>query len=599
MTWWESWFGEEYLDLYPHRDVASARREAAFALAHLPARPTPLLDLCCGSGRHSLPLAQAGCPPGRARLLRAAPRPRAAAQRPPARSSAATCARSRSATAAFASVVNFFTSFGYFLGELENVAVVAEIERVLAARRRLPLRHLQPRLPPWRAWSPRSAAAAATASTASAAGGTARRRASRRRSRSAARARPRSSGRACAPTPADELVALLEGAGLAVEATWGDFDAAPVGPDSPRLIVARPQAAERACVIPFTTLPRPLAALPRFPEGASGVLPRSADARRRRERGAPAPRRARPGARARLGLPHAGRPKRPRMAEELAAGRAVAASAGHQVGLFTGPLFTLMKALDAMHLARELSRRGVPAVPVFWALTDDHDLQEIARTAQPGPEGPEELRARGRRPAEPPARRPSPDPGRRSAESSRRSGPTRRRRRPPRSSTPSRAAARRASPTARPSSRRCSIWSTPIPSWSSIRCPSRCARRPSRSFARRCARRRACARPWRRRAGAARGGGKAGPGAAARGLLLLHDRRGEGRRRIADARASRRAQARIESGEALAVGGRHNPAGPEVVSPPHGGRASSGRRRSRTTPRAFRSSRSSASPRPS
>ena len=31
MTWWESWFGEEYLDLYPHRDVASARHEAACA----------------------------------------------------------------------------------------------------------------------------------------------------------------------------------------------------------------------------------------------------------------------------------------------------------------------------------------------------------------------------------------------------------------------------------------------------------------------------------------------------------------------------------------------------------------------------------------
>ncbi len=80
-----------------------------------------------------------------------------------------------------------------------------------------------------------------------------------------------------------------------------------------------------------------------------------------------------------------------RMAGELAAGRAVAVSAGHQTGLFTGPLFTLMKALDAIHLARELSRRGVPAVPVFWALTDDHDLQEIAQTARPTPEGPQAL----------------------------------------------------------------------------------------------------------------------------------------------------------------------------------------------------------------
>ena len=84
-------------------------------------------------------------------------------------------------------------------------------------------------------------------------------------------------------------------------------------------------------------------------------------------------------------------PEALRMAEELAAGRAVAVSAGHQVGLFTGPLFTLMKAFDAIHLAREISRRGVPAVPVFWALTDDHDLQEIAQTARPTPEGPQRL----------------------------------------------------------------------------------------------------------------------------------------------------------------------------------------------------------------
>ncbi len=79
------------------------------------------------------------------------------------------------------------------------------------------------------------------------------------------------------------------------------------------------------------------------------------------------------------------------MAEDLAAGRAVAISAGHQVGLFTGPAFTLMKALDAIRIADELSRRGVPAVPVFWALTDDHDLQEIARTARPTHDGPQEL----------------------------------------------------------------------------------------------------------------------------------------------------------------------------------------------------------------
>jgi bacillithiol biosynthesis cysteine-adding enzyme BshC len=75
-------------------------------------------------------------------------------------------------------------------------------------------------------------------------------------------------------------------------------------------------------------------------------------------------------------------------AEELAAGRAVAVLAGHQVGLLTGPLYTLVKAFDAIVFARELSSRGVPAAPVFWALTDDHDLEEVARTAKPGPDGP-------------------------------------------------------------------------------------------------------------------------------------------------------------------------------------------------------------------
>jgi bacillithiol biosynthesis cysteine-adding enzyme BshC len=80
-----------------------------------------------------------------------------------------------------------------------------------------------------------------------------------------------------------------------------------------------------------------------------------------------------------------------RMAEDLAAGRAVAVSTGQQVGVFTGPAFTLMKALDTIRIAGELSKRGVPAVPVFWALTDDHDLQEIARVAFPTHEGPKEL----------------------------------------------------------------------------------------------------------------------------------------------------------------------------------------------------------------
>lgn len=79
------------------------------------------------------------------------------------------------------------------------------------------------------------------------------------------------------------------------------------------------------------------------------------------------------------------------MADALEEGRAVAVLAGHQIGLFTGPLFTVAKAFDAIRLARAISDAGVPAVPVFYALTDDHDLEEIAKTARPGPQGPEIL----------------------------------------------------------------------------------------------------------------------------------------------------------------------------------------------------------------
>ncbi len=57
----------------------------------------------------------------------------------------------------------------------------------------------------------------------------------------------------------------------------------------------------------------------------------------------------------------------------------VAVVTGQQVGLFSGPAYTLYKALTAVRLARDLSDRGVPAVPVFWLATEDHDFAEISR----------------------------------------------------------------------------------------------------------------------------------------------------------------------------------------------------------------------------
>ena len=57
----------------------------------------------------------------------------------------------------------------------------------------------------------------------------------------------------------------------------------------------------------------------------------------------------------------------------------VAVVTGQQAGLFGGPLFTLLKALTAVMLARRASAAGPgpPVVPVFWIDAEDHDLDEI------------------------------------------------------------------------------------------------------------------------------------------------------------------------------------------------------------------------------
>jgi bacillithiol biosynthesis cysteine-adding enzyme BshC len=56
---------------------------------------------------------------------------------------------------------------------------------------------------------------------------------------------------------------------------------------------------------------------------------------------------------------------------------AVAVVTGQQVGLLGGPAYSVYKALTAVHLARELTAKGINAVPVFWLATEDHDLAEV------------------------------------------------------------------------------------------------------------------------------------------------------------------------------------------------------------------------------
>ena len=59
--WYETAFEADYLDRYPHRDDAEARRDVAAIVRLLESAPArPLLDLGCGAGRHLVAFWEAG-----------------------------------------------------------------------------------------------------------------------------------------------------------------------------------------------------------------------------------------------------------------------------------------------------------------------------------------------------------------------------------------------------------------------------------------------------------------------------------------------------------------------------------------------------------
>jgi bacillithiol biosynthesis cysteine-adding enzyme BshC len=89
--------------------------------------------------------------------------------------------------------------------------------------------------------------------------------------------------------------------------------------------------------------------------------------------------------------------------ELLAKPGTVAVVTGQQVGLFTGPSYTIYKALSAARLAARLTDQGIPAVPVFWLATEDHDFAEVNHCFVFGPDHqPVTLRVEGEGPTEHP-----------------------------------------------------------------------------------------------------------------------------------------------------------------------------------------------------
>jgi SAM-dependent methyltransferase len=129
MPWYKEWFGEEYLELYSHRDESEAEVNADFVEHRLAGpRPRAVLDLACGAGRHTAALRRRGYRTLGVDLsitllarMRTNGLPRVAGdmRRLPFKGES------------FDWVLNFFTSFGYFEAERENFRVLEEIVRVL------------------------------------------------------------------------------------------------------------------------------------------------------------------------------------------------------------------------------------------------------------------------------------------------------------------------------------------------------------------------------------------------------------------------------------------------------------------------------------
>lgn len=148
--WYKQAFGSHYAEIYSHRDEEDARRAVRFilGLAEIRSDRGPVLDLCCGEGRHSFEMAQraaafvAGLDLSPSLLQSAQSRKKQSHQAPAFLRG--DMRRLPFANAQFTLVLNLFTSFGYFLHAEENRQVLVEVSRVLRPGGYMLLDHIHP-----------------------------------------------------------------------------------------------------------------------------------------------------------------------------------------------------------------------------------------------------------------------------------------------------------------------------------------------------------------------------------------------------------------------------------------------------------------------
>lgn len=233
--WFERWFGDEYLELYPHRDEHEARKAVNLVLSEgSVAASGTALDLACGAGRHLAVLRERGFSAfgldlSHPLLLHArqqAPVVRGDMRVLPFRDGALDL------------VTSFFTSFGYFEDPADDRQVLREVRRVLrpggvfafdylnAERVR---RDLKPR--DERQINGRRVVQTRTLVEG---GGAVEKQI---RIYSAGGAEPQTFHERVRLYPGDELQALLTQHRLTSNRVFGDYDGSTFGSDSPRLMV--------------------------------------------------------------------------------------------------------------------------------------------------------------------------------------------------------------------------------------------------------------------------------------------------------------------------------------------------------------------------
>lgn len=142
--WFVAAFGDLYPVVYAHRTVEAAIPEAVFAAKAVALTSIDkVLDLCCGAGRHLITLERYG-----ASLTGVdySPQLLALARRQVSSATDLVRADMRALpmSVCFDVVFSFFTSFGYFMNDEDNIAAAANMAHVLKPSGRFFMDYLNP-----------------------------------------------------------------------------------------------------------------------------------------------------------------------------------------------------------------------------------------------------------------------------------------------------------------------------------------------------------------------------------------------------------------------------------------------------------------------